>query len=311
MARQGITFEQVAAIADAMVAEGQQPTIRAVRERLGTGSPNTIHKHLAAWRAARPAPTASAPELPQGLIAAIAAEIERAAAKARAEIEAQLAQARAEADELAEAGEKLEAERDGLARQVAELTRERDTLAGIAQQRAADLEEAQKRIEGERQAAEAARVEVATARVKIEQLAERLKEQAAEIQRLRDALAEAQQGRTTAEQRAAVLEARLEAAEARASRAEARIEQLEKEAAEAREQAARLTAKLEALEGDRRENPPRSQPYGDLPQLTPRPYRPSQRLTGAFRKGGYLPGGRAGGPLSGLSEAQSLPSPRD
>ncbi|HIA1771049.1 TPA: DNA-binding protein, partial [Salmonella enterica] len=35
--------------------EGQQPTIRAVRERLGdTGSPNTIHKHLAAWREARP-----------------------------------------------------------------------------------------------------------------------------------------------------------------------------------------------------------------------------------------------------------------
>ena len=43
MARQGITFEQVAAVADALAGEGQQPTIRAVRERLGeTGSPNTI-----------------------------------------------------------------------------------------------------------------------------------------------------------------------------------------------------------------------------------------------------------------------------
>ena len=45
MARQGITFEQVAAAADALAGEGQQPTIRAVREKLGdTGSPNTIHK---------------------------------------------------------------------------------------------------------------------------------------------------------------------------------------------------------------------------------------------------------------------------
>ncbi|WP_343878783.1 DNA-binding protein, partial [Cupriavidus pauculus] len=50
MAREGITFEQVAAAADALVGEGQQPTIRAIRERLGTGSPNTVHKHLTAWR---------------------------------------------------------------------------------------------------------------------------------------------------------------------------------------------------------------------------------------------------------------------
>jgi len=42
MARAGVTFEQVAAAADALVGDGQQPTIRAIRERLGTGSPNTI-----------------------------------------------------------------------------------------------------------------------------------------------------------------------------------------------------------------------------------------------------------------------------
>lgn len=62
MARQGITFEQVAAVADALAGEGQQPTIRAVREKLGdTGSPNTIHKHLTAWREARPVAAAAAP----------------------------------------------------------------------------------------------------------------------------------------------------------------------------------------------------------------------------------------------------------
>ena len=135
MARQGITFEQVAAVADALAGEGQQPTIRAVRERLGdTGSPNTIHKHLAAWREARPVAAAAAPELPQALTAAIAAEIERAAAQARAEIEGRLVQAQGEAAELAAAGEVIEAERDALAEQVAELTRERDTLAGKAEQ---------------------------------------------------------------------------------------------------------------------------------------------------------------------------------
>ena len=46
MARIGITFEQVSAAADALRGEGMNPTIKAVRERLGTGSPNTIHEHL-------------------------------------------------------------------------------------------------------------------------------------------------------------------------------------------------------------------------------------------------------------------------
>jgi len=243
MARQGITFEQVAAIADALIGAGQQPTIRAVREKLGSGSPNTIHKHLTAWRQARPVAAAAAPELPQALTAAIAAEIERAASQARAEIEAQLVQAQAEAAELAAAGEAIEAERDALAEQVVALTTERDTLAGKAAVLAADLVEAQQRIAREQQAAEAARVDLATARLKIEAQEERVSELTAELERLRAALAEAQQGRTAAEQQAAVLVARLDAcAEARAERDEAR-----KAAAEAREQAARLAGQLEAL----------------------------------------------------------------
>ena len=100
MARQGITFEQVSATADALVGEGQQPTIKAVRDRLTTGSPNTIHEHLKRWREARPVAAVAAPELPQALTAAIAAEIERAAAQARGEIEGRLVQAQAETDEL-------------------------------------------------------------------------------------------------------------------------------------------------------------------------------------------------------------------
>ena len=132
-----------------------------MRERLGTGSPNTIHKHLTAWREARPVAAATAPELPHALAASISAEIERAAAQARGEIEGRLVQAQAEAAELAAAGEVMEAERDALAEQVATLTTERDTLAGKAAQQAADLTEAQQRIEREQQASEAARVELA------------------------------------------------------------------------------------------------------------------------------------------------------
>jgi chromosome segregation ATPase len=229
MARPGITYDQVASVADAIIGEGQQPTINAVRDRIGTGSPNTIHKHLTAWRAARPQATAAAPELPASLTTAIATEIERTAASARAEIEIKLVQTQAEAVELSSVGEALEAERDGLIEQVAELTTERDTLAGKAEQQAADIKAQAERIEREQQAAEAARVELAKAQLKIESSTERLVEQAAEVERLRATLETESRARIAAEQQAAVLSAKLESMTERATKSEARAERIEKQ----------------------------------------------------------------------------------
>jgi len=229
MARPGITYDHVASVADAIIGEGHQPTINAVRDRIGTGSPNTIHKHLTAWRAARPQATAAAPELPASLTTAIATEIERAAASARAEIENKLVQAQAEAVELSSAGETLEYERDELIEQVAELTTERDTLAGKAEQQTADIKTQAERIEREQQAAEAARVDLAKVQLKIESSTERLVEQAAEIERLRATLETESRARIAAEQQAAVLLARLESMTERAAKSETRAEQIEKQ----------------------------------------------------------------------------------
>ena len=154
----GINYEMVSAAADGLVGEGLPPTIRAIRERLGSGSPNTIHKHLTTWREARPVSAAAAAELPQSLSAAIGAEIERAAAAARSEIEGRLVQAQAEAAELAAAGEVLEGEREELLAHVGALSAERDNLKGATTVLSADLTDAQARIEREQQAAEAARI---------------------------------------------------------------------------------------------------------------------------------------------------------
>lgn len=234
MARAGVAFEQVSAVAEELTAKGLQPTIRLVREWLGDrGSPNTIQRHLAAWREARPAVGSTVLELPSALSAAIAAEIGRAAAQARSEIEGQLAQAQLEAAELAMAGEALEAERDAYIGQMAGLTTERDTLAGKAAQQAADLAELSARLEREQQAAEASRVELSTARLKLEGLAERLAVQTADLDRLRVALESERKGRVVAEQEAAVLAARLEAAEILSARAEAKSESSERLAGEA------------------------------------------------------------------------------
>ena len=51
MARSGVRPEQVFATAEALVREGQNPTVMAVRTRLGGGSPNTITPLLAEWKA--------------------------------------------------------------------------------------------------------------------------------------------------------------------------------------------------------------------------------------------------------------------
>lgn len=49
MARTGVTEHAVFEAADALVARGERPTIERLRAELGTGSPNTILRHLDAW----------------------------------------------------------------------------------------------------------------------------------------------------------------------------------------------------------------------------------------------------------------------
>lgn len=238
MARVGITFEQVAAAADGLVGEGQQPTIQAVRERLGTGSPNTIHRHLTDWRQARPTAAAAVATLSPAMTAALASEIERAAAQARGEVEARLVEMQAEAAQLSAIGEALELERDALLEQVGTLTTERDTIAGRAAQQAADLAEQTQRIEREQQAAEGARVELAKAQLKVEAQADRLVEQATELEHLKATLDKAQAGRIAAEQQAAVLLAKLEAGAA----------QLERQSEEAQRATERQTQQANEIE---------------------------------------------------------------
>lgn len=237
MARDGVTFEQIEAVAEALTGEGLAPTIRAVRERLGnTGSPNTIQRHLVRWRELRPSAPVPPPNIPDGILSAIAQEIERAAIRARAETEARLELAQAELAELATVGETLEVEREALGAQAGELARERDTLAGKAAEQAQEIERQARDIERERQAAEAARIEIAQGRLRSEAQAEKLAEQAAEIQRLRDALEASQRASQQAGQDAAVLAAKLEASERRATEIEAREQAAQARAAEAERQ---------------------------------------------------------------------------
>ena len=246
MARIGVTFEQVSAAADALAGEGKTPSITAVREKLGTGSPNTIHAHLKTWREARPVARAEAVELPADLRNAIAHEMQKAASAARAEVQELLVQAQAEAAELARAGEELEVERDQLAEHVLVLTTERDTLLGKSHEQATALMDAAQRIEREQQAAEAARIELAKAQLKIDQANANEARYSTEISELKTALKSAEKEAVEATKTGAVASAKLEASNASLSDALARAERAEKALADATQQAALHIAEVRA-----------------------------------------------------------------
>ena len=220
--RQGVTAEQIKAAADAIAAEGQSPTIRAVRERLGTGSPNTIQRHLSQWRESRPQVTQAAYELPAELVNAFGKELRRGAEAATADLRAELAEAHTEAKDLAETGEALENQIDELTGQAEALTHERDTAAADAAARVDQINGLADQLKQAQGAAEAARTEVATARVKIETQADQLAEiksqwgeqvasLKAEIGRYHERLEVVRDTAQQAQQAAAVAESRTQA----------------------------------------------------------------------------------------------------
>jgi colicin import membrane protein len=278
MAREGVTLDQVTAAADALVADGEKPTLRAVRERLRGGSPNTIHRHLVRWRELRPRAAAPAPDLPNGVVRGILMAIEQAVAEARAELEGDLVQAQTVAGDLAATGEELEQERDHLLAQVASLTSERDTLVGRAAEQTSELERLDEELERERkrlaeevdrerQSAERARIEVAQERLTSTGLRDLLAQQAPELERIRAQLTEEHEARIEAQrqqasltaghaalvERAAELGAREQAAQRAVAELRERVDQLLTDARTVASENARLTesAKRALEESDR------------------------------------------------------------
>lgn len=100
MAR-GITQSDVDRAADALLAQGERPTVDRIRQFLGTGSPNTVTRLLDAWwkaLGARLAASAAKVALPQApeAVAALASQLwEQALATARDHAEAALEEDRA------------------------------------------------------------------------------------------------------------------------------------------------------------------------------------------------------------------------
>lgn len=222
----GITYSQVSAVADKMVAEGETPSIRSVRLCLGTGSTSTIQKHLKAWNNSLPQPSAMALTLSQSLTSAIISEIARSAAEGRANAEQNLVHAEADINELSMAVELLENERDELTQKLVGLQSERDTISGKSAKQEIDLALLTERIEREQVASGSAQVALAMEKLKLVDLEKRDAEHLRDIVLKSSSLDAESKARIIAEQAAAVLDAKLENALAQIARADARIDSL-------------------------------------------------------------------------------------
>jgi len=230
MARVPVTYEQVEAVANALVAQGiKDPGTKAIREELAkragtgrtTGSPNTIQRHLNEWRLkARPIESADVPQLPPQLAGDIARALNAAATVAREKVEERLTQVQAELDELASTGEVNEGRIEEMTQELAARTSERDLMAGQLAERTTELEGVkaalavlQERHIGVEQELNFAKTAAQEANARVDegrQATERqLAKMQAELDQARAAQAAAERRATDAEKDAAATEAHL------------------------------------------------------------------------------------------------------
>ena len=163
-ARRGISADQVYAAAESISSGGNSPTIRSVRDLLGTGSLTTIRRYLAAWRDQRPSEAAPAHEMPSDLVAAYSRELQRVADTATSAMRKDLAEARQEADDLTDAGELLESERDEALARAEAAERSRDKLSGQVEQQVQEIERLRADLAETRKVADNLRTDLAEAR---------------------------------------------------------------------------------------------------------------------------------------------------
>ena len=166
MARTGVTREQVFETADALVREGRNPTVVAVRTRLGGGSPNTITPLLGEWKALNAARQAQAmPQVPEPVEAVMRQVWGAAWQQAQGQLEG-------EREALSVARKEIEKERAAMLAEIGRMDAEMEVARESIRQGAEALED--KELQDLRRQVEALRIEVAT-----------LAERAAHVEELR------------------------------------------------------------------------------------------------------------------------------
>jgi colicin import membrane protein len=172
MARSGVRPEQVFATAEALVREGQNPTVMAVRTRLGGGSPNTITPLLAEWKALHEKSQAAGIPAPPEPVEAVLRQVWGAAwQQAQAQLEG-------EREALSQAHKEIAKEREAMLAEIARMDSELDAARETIRETGEALEE-------ERRARERVASEAREARALADEREKRITAQEKELQDLR------------------------------------------------------------------------------------------------------------------------------
>lgn len=174
-----ISYEQVAAVAERLLAEKKAVSVREIREVLNAGSYSTVQRHFNSWRESQPVMSAKRIEIPPPLQSAILQALENAVLDARApQLEQISEQIRnledltSEAERLAEALSDVEqevlAQREARVELNARLDEERTASALQAHRNEEAMKALQDAMTRDRQAADQVRLELAKAELRLE-----------------------------------------------------------------------------------------------------------------------------------------------
>jgi len=178
MARPGVTREQVYGAADALVLEGQAPTVVAVRTKLGGGSPNTIAPLLAEWKEAHETKRAETlPPLPEPAEGAMRQVWGSAWKGAQEQLEG-------EREALVTARKDIEKERAEMLAEISRLDTALEQAQGETRKTAEDLE-------SERRTHDQTKAEVREARAVAAERDKRIEDQTRELAEVRRQLSDA------------------------------------------------------------------------------------------------------------------------
>lgn len=194
--RKGVTQEEVARVADALVKEGKDPTIRRVHSVLG-GSNSTLVKHMQAWEAMQ-TPKAEA-TVSERLLRELQAEIAHHIQAQTSEMATRLGNLQDDMQALAEEGQRTADELEACLQQLSSVKQVRDELAGKYQQLQQELARMEQRFTDELAFAEGEKQSLVT----------RLHEANGDRRRLEDEVARANQRSEDAEKRFADLVSKL------------------------------------------------------------------------------------------------------
>jgi prefoldin subunit 5 len=193
MARTGVTREQVFETAEALLREGQNPTVVAVRTRLGGGSPNTITPLLAEWKALNETQQAQAMPAPPEPVQTVMRQVWGTA--------------------WLQAQAQLEGEREALGAARKEIAKEREAMLAEIARMDSEMERARERIrqgaealDAERQAHERTRSEAREDRAIAEERLQANQRQERELQLLRNQVEKLRIEAATLTERAAHVE---------------------------------------------------------------------------------------------------------